>query len=82
MAMAPKVENYCFQNRSGAKAIIVESTERACINCIWYNPYYHENRGNLAGKVRTSIGWCILHKKRLGALRRPCRDYETKEDIK
>ncbi len=79
MALVPKVENYCSLNNSGAKSVIVEGTERACINCIWYDPYYHENRGNVKGKVRTSLGWCILNKERRGALRQPCKDFELPE---
>ena len=77
MARAAKVENYCFQHCSGAKQIVIEGSERACINCIWYDPYFHENRGNIAGRIRTSLGWCIKQKKRRGALQKPCKGFET-----
>lgn len=77
MAMTAKVENYCLQHTFGTKSICIEGTERACINCIWYDPYFHENRGNIFGRVCTSLGWCIKRRERRGALRQPCKDYET-----
>lgn len=79
MAMAAKVENYCLRHCFGTKFISVEGSERACINCIWYDQYFHENRGNISGRVPTSFGYCILHREHRGALRQPCKDYETKE---
>lgn len=51
MSMTAKVENYCIQHNSRSKSIVIEGSERACINCIWYDPYFHENRGNIAGRV-------------------------------
>lgn len=80
MSMAAKVENYCIQHNSRSKSIVIEGSERACINCIWYDPYFHENRGNIAGRVRTSLGWCIRREQLRGALHQPCKHYETKED--
>ena len=79
MAMTAKVESYCLQHRFGTKTISIEGSERACINCIWYDPYFHENRGNISARVWSSHGWCIRQGKQRGALGRPCKDYETKE---
>lgn len=81
MSLAPKVETYCHQHNLGTKLITIDGSDRACINCIWYEQYFRKNRGNLAGLVCTSIGWCIKREERRGALRQPCRDYEKKEDF-
>ena len=82
MALAAKVENYCNQNmrRFETKLIYVEGSERACVNCIWYDPYYHSSRTNLQAKLPASFGYCILRRQQRGALRQPCKDFETKED--
>ncbi len=81
MAMEAKVENYRFEHRRGTtRSISVDIGERACIHCIWYEQYYHQNRGNIAAWVPTSTGYCLRHDQQRGALRQPCRDYETKEN--
>lgn len=83
MALEAKVENYRFQHRRGStRSISVECGMRACINCIWYEQYYHQNRGNISAWVPTSTGYCLRHDQQRGALRQPCKDYETKEDNK
>ena len=83
MALEAKVENYRFQHRRGStRSISVECGVRACINCIWYEQYYHQNRGNTSAWVPTSTGYCLRHDQQRGALRQPCKDYETKEDNK
>nr|WP_296267724.1 hypothetical protein [uncultured Merdimonas sp.] len=73
--MAAKVENFCMRKQS--KQISVNASERACINCIWYEQYWRKNRGNVATWVPTSTGHCILHDSERGALRQPCDKYET-----
>ena len=80
MSMTAKVENYCMQHAFGTKTVSIEGSERACINCIWYEQHFHQNRGNVHGWVPTSTGYCLLHARQRGALRQPCRDYETKEN--
>lgn len=75
--MTAKVENYLSQNRRGVKGISVDQGARACINCIWYEQYFHKNRGNIACWVATTTGYCLLHERQRGALRQPCKDYET-----
>lgn len=81
MALEAKVENYRFQHRRGStRSISVECGVRACINCIWYEQYYHQNRGNISAWVPTSTGYCLRHDQQRGALRQPCKDYETKEN--
>lgn len=82
MAMSAKVENYCSQHTFGTKSICVERTERACINCIWFEQHYRMNRGNIKIYTPISSGYCLLHEQRKGAMTKPCKDYETKEDIK
>ena len=72
-----KVENLAMTRYS--KTISVNSSERACINCIWYEQYYRETRTNVCGRVSTSTGYCILHEQPRGALRQPCRDFERPE---
>lgn len=77
--MTPKVENYLATHRLGTKFISIEGSERACINCSYYDPYFHENRGNVYGKVLTSSGYCLRGKGQRGALRQPCKDFEREE---
>ena len=80
MALEAKVENYRFQHRRGStRSISVECGVRACINCIWYEQYYHQNRGNISAWVPTSTGYCLRHDQQRGVLRQPCKNYETKE---
>ena len=79
--MTEKVENYCMKQK--IRNITVNASERACINCIWYEQYYRKNRGNVVMWVPTSTGHCILQDSERGALRQPCDKYETerKEEI-
>ena len=79
MAYSAKVENYCLQRTGTTKGINVDIGTRACINCIWYEQYFRQNRGNVRAWAPTDTGYCLLHDRRRGALRQPCKDYETKE---
>ena len=72
--MTAKVENACAQKRS--RSISVDGSDRACINCIWYEQYYRRNRGNVEGWIPTSSGRCLAHDKTRGPLHRPCREFE------
>ena len=76
--MTAKVENACATKRG--ESIYVNRTERACINCIWYERYFRPNHGNIRMWVGTSTGWCLKHDCERGALRQPCGDFEKKED--
>ena len=69
-----RVEKVALGRRN--QIISVNSGERACINCIWYERYYRENRGNIQHRVLTSTGYCLLHEQQRGALRQPCKDFE------
>lgn len=81
MELAAKVENYCFEHRRGStKSISVDIGTRACVNCIWYEQYYHQNRGNISGWVPTCFGYCLLHDRQRGALRQPCKSFETRKN--
>lgn len=75
--MTAKVENYCMRKRP--KSISVDSGERVCINCIWYEPHYRMGRGNILTYEQTSRGRCLLSGQDIGALRRPCKQYEREE---
>ena len=79
MAMTAKVENYCLQQKSGAKSIYVDGGERVCVNCIWYQQYFRENRGNVKMMYPTSGGCCILLNRQRGPLCQPCKDFEIPE---
>ncbi len=72
--MTAKVENFCMTKR--IKSISVDSSERACVNCIWYEQHYRKNRGNVSAWVPTSIGYCLLRDVMRGALRGPCGNFE------
>ena len=75
--MTAKVENYCLHHSFRVKTININGNERACVNCIWYEPYCRRNRGNVATWVPTHIGFCLRREKQCGALRQPCKDFET-----
>lgn len=72
-----KVENLAMTRYN--KSISVNSSERACINCIWYEQYYRESRTNVVMKVKTSTGYCLLHEQQRGPLRQPCREFEKEK---
>lgn len=75
--MSAKVENFCMKKKE--KSITVNASERACINCIWYEQYYRKNRGNVSMMVPTSSGYCLLNDCERGALRQPCGKYEAEK---
>lgn len=61
--------------------IVVDAQMRVCINCTHYRRYYLEQPvpGEAYKKMLpVGTGWCKYHGKQRGALRQPCKDYETK----
>ena len=72
--MAAKIENLCSAKRT--RSISVDRSEHACINCIWYEQHYRQNRGNVSLWVPTSTGYCLLKDSMRVALREPCEEYE------
>ena len=74
--MTAKVENLCMKKKS--HTITVDTNERACINCIWYEQHYRMNRGNVVLYVPLSKGYCLLNDCDRGALRQPCGKFEKK----
>lgn len=76
--MTAKVENLCMRKKT--KSISVDTGERACINCIWYEQYWREGRGSVKTWVPTSTGYCLLNDQSRGALRQPCEKYEEYEN--
>lgn len=75
MKMMAKVESCCANKR--CKVIHVDENVRACVNCIWYEAHYRENRGNVRSFAQLPTGFCLLHDRQRGALRQPCEDYEA-----
>ena len=71
--MTAKVENLCARKRT--KQIVVDAGERACINCVWYEQHYRQNRGNVAMWVPVCAGWCLRQDRPKGPLTRPCRNF-------
>lgn len=59
-----------------ARSATVETSARACINCQYYEAYYHKNRGNIAAWIPTDTGYCLMKECRRGALRQPCKNFE------
>lgn len=59
MAWTAKVENRCIHKRS--KVIHVDQGVRACVNCIWFEAHYRENRGNVKTFAQLPTGGCLLH---------------------
>lgn len=79
MAMTAKVENYLNKQRRITRSICIDRSERACVNCIWFEQHYRENRGNIRMYTPISSGYCLLHEQKKGAMTQPCKDFETKE---
>jgi hypothetical protein len=73
--MMTKVENYCISKRT--RSICVDADVKACINCMWYEQYFRQNRGNIRTWVPTCSGYCLLQGKQRGPLSQPCKDFET-----
>ena len=76
--MTAKVENHCMNLKT--RSVVVDGSERVCLNCIWYEQYYHDSRGNIRLRVPTSTGFCRKHEQRRGCMRQPCRDFEKIRD--
>ncbi len=77
--MSPKVENHIASNHMANRSVTVEHDARACVNCIWYEQYFRHNRGNVVGWIPTSTGYCLRNEQKRGALRKPCKDFETQQ---
>lgn len=75
--MTAKVENYCAHKQT--KSVPVDTGERVCLNCIWYEQFHRQNRGNIRAWVPTCYGYCILKDTLKGPLYRPCKDFEREE---
>jgi len=78
MAFTAKVENYLTAQRKTIHAIAVDSGAKACVNCIWYEKHYQENRGNISYMLIASTGYCLRRSQQCGALRKPCADFENR----
>ena len=76
--MTAKVESRCM--KMPARSVNINGSERACVNCIWYEQYYRKNRGNVACWVPTSSGYCLLKETQRGPLRQPCLEFEIKKE--
>ena len=61
------------------KSIVVDHTERACINCQRYEPYRRENRGNIACWYLTSKGYCLQWEEEKSALHPACEAFMKEE---
>ena len=75
MSLEAQRETLCMQR--GGKQVSIERSERTCVNCAWYDQYYHKGRGGFQVWVPTSTGYCLLHECRRGALRQACPHYTT-----
>ena len=73
--MTAKVENFCATKRT--KSVPVDTGEKVCLNCIWYEQYFRQNRGNVRAWVPTCSGYGLLRDKQRGKLWQPCKDFET-----
>lgn len=62
------------EKRSG-RVVSVEASARACLNCQYFDQYYHKNRGNIATWIPTDTGYCLLKECRRGAMRQPCKEF-------
>ena len=74
--MAARVENIAMRKK--CRTICVDASLRACINCVWYEQYYRQNRGNVSAYIPVSTGICLLDDSRNNPLRRACREFEYK----
>ena len=56
-------------------SINVNTSERVCVSCDWFEQYYRKNRGNVYAWVPTSIGYCLAKQTRKGAMCKGCSGY-------
>lgn len=75
MSRPAKVEKFLQDKQDNF--IHISTGQRGCINCIWYEPYFRQGRGNVHEFVKLGVGQCILSDKQRGALSKPCECYET-----
>ena len=75
MSRPAKVENFLQSKKDNF--IHISQGEIGCINCIWFEPYYRQGRGNVYQFVKTGLGQCALTEKQRGALSKPCKCYEV-----
>lgn len=61
------------------KQIVVDHTERVCINCQHYEPRLRENRGNIAVNYITSDGYCLQWERHAGPLDPACDTFMKEE---
>lgn len=59
--------------------ISVDTSVRACINCQYYEQYFHQSRGNIALWIPTCEGYCLKKEQKRGALSQPCKDFLKEE---
>lgn len=64
------------------KMVVIDHTERACINCQRYEPYMRENRGNIACRYLTSKGYCLQWEEEKSALHPVCGKFLKEEGRK
>ncbi len=74
IAKTAAYENLAMMKR--ARTIIVDCSERVCVNCEYYEQYHRQNRGNVYGWIGTDKGYCIRKERSKGPLARACREFE------
>ena len=77
--MRRSVEAEILADSRRTKMIVIDHTERACINCQRYEPYMRENRGNIACRYLTSKGYCLQWEEEKGALHPVCGNFLKEE---
>lgn len=66
-------ENQAYSLKT--QSISVNGSEKACINCQYFEQYFRRNRGNVRGWMGTSKGYCILKEEERCAMAQPCIDF-------
>lgn len=71
------MENLAYQRK--VHSLSVDGSERACVNCRYFEQYYRANRGNVQMWVPVNAGYCLLREERRGPLRQPCEKFARGE---
>lgn len=80
--MRRSVEAEILADSRRTKMVVIDHTERACINCQRYEPYMRENRGNIACRYLTSKGYCLQWEEEKSALHPVCGKFLKEEGRK
>jgi hypothetical protein len=77
--MRRSVEAEILADSRRKKQLTVDTSVRACVNCQYYEQYFHQSRGNIALWIPTCEGYCLKREEHMGALHPACSEFLKEE---